>query len=235
MVARRRILRTLAAGVLLRPSRSYSNNTAPYFGSDEVDLTKLLVPPPLDYSRLTEHELSEVKELQSSVSQERQARAISDAQEGFSAFVATTILETVDASSLPLTTAFIDRLVYTQHGVTEPAKKYFGRRRPPLRDDAIRVLLPLPQSGAYPSGHATAGTVIAIMLSELLPRYRTLFMSRAIDYATSRMIIGVHYRSDLTAGYTAGALLAVALKSNILFQQDFAAARNELLTKIRLD
>lgn len=42
------------------------------------------------------------------------------------------------------------------------------------------------------------------------------------------MIVGVHYRSDLDAGYASGALMAQALMQNADFQKEFEPAKAEL-------
>ena len=112
--------------------------------------------------------------------------------------------------------------------MTTPAKKGFGRPRPPVVNEQIKPLIKLSKSGAYPSGHTTNGTAIAIVLAKMLPEKKDEMMARAKDYAWSRIIVGVHYRSDLDAGYASGALMAQALMQNADFQKEFEPAKAEL-------
>ena len=122
----------------------------------------------------------------------------------------------------------------TEDVVTSPAKKFFARPRPPLDDDGVKPLIKLSKSNAYPSGHTSNGTAIAIVLSAMVPEKRAELMARAEDYSLSRLIVGVHYRSDLAAGYASGALIAKELEQNADFQKEFAPARAELRAALGL-
>ena len=206
----------------------------PYFGPEAVDLTVLLVPPPAQDSDVTKAELAEVKALQASVSEARKKQAIADDDEGFVPFIATTSLATLDPAKVPLTAALIQRVLDTEDVVTSPAKKFFARPRPPLADDGVKPMIKLSKSNAYPSGHTTNGTAIAIVLSEMVPEKRAELMARAEDYSMSRLIVGVHYRSDLGAGYASGALIAKELEGNADFQKDMAPAKAELRAALGL-
>jgi acid phosphatase (class A) len=50
---------------------------------------------------------------------------------------------------------------------------------------------------SYPSGHATFGTLCAILLTEMVPEKRAALFARNRDYEHSRMVVGAHYPSDL--------------------------------------
>jgi len=206
----------------------------PYFGPEAVDLTVLLVPPPAQDSDVTKAELAEVKALQAAVSDARKQQAIADDDEGYQPFVATTSLASIDPAKIPLTVALVQRILDTEDVVTSPAKKFFARPRPPLADDGVKPMIKLSKSNAYPSGHTSNGTAIAIVLSEMVPEKRAELMARAEDYGMSRLIVGVHYRSDLAAGYATGALIAQELAQNADFQKDLAAARTELRAALGL-
>ena len=106
--------------------------------------------------------------------------------------------------------------------------------QPPRVDDSIKALAKMSKSNAYPSGQTTNGTATAIVLSEMVPEKRAELMARAEDYATSRLIVGVHYRSDLGAGFAAGALIAKELEENADFQKEMAPAMAELRAALGL-
>lgn len=110
----------------------------PYFGPDALDLTVLLAPPPAQDSEITKAELAEVKALQASVSEDRKKQAIADDDEGFTPFIATTSLASLDPAKVPLTAALIQRVLDTEDVVTKPAKKFFARPRPPKVDDGVK-------------------------------------------------------------------------------------------------
>lgn len=232
-LTRRALMGAIALAAIALATPALADDGHPYFGPEAVDLTVLLVPPPAQDSPVTMAELAEVEALQASVSEERKKQAIADDDEGFAPFIATTSLA-IDPAKAPLTAALIQRVLDTEDVVTSPAKKFFARPRPPKVDDKITPFIELSKSSAYPSGHTTNGTAIAIVLSEMAPEKRAELMTRAEDYAASRLIVGVHYRSDLAAGFASGALIAQALKQNADFQKEFAAAKAELRAALGL-
>ncbi|MCA3555356.1 phosphatase PAP2 family protein [Aestuariivirga sp.] len=231
-LTRRALIGAITALALAVPA--LADDGHPYFGPEAVDLTVLLVPPPAGDSSVTAAELAEIKALQASVSEDRKKQAIADDDEGLAPFIATTSLASLDPAKAPLTAALIQRVLDTEDAVTKPAKKFFARPRPPKVDDKITPFIELSKSNAYPSGHTTNGTAIAIVLSDMAPEKRAELMARAEDYATSRLIVGVHYRSDLGAGFASGALIAQALKQNAEFQKEFAPAKAELRAALGL-
>ena len=233
-ITRRALMGAFVLGAMGLAQPVLADDGHPYFGPEAVDLTVLLVPPPAQDSDVTKAELAEVKALQAAVSDARKQQAIADDDEGYQPFVATTSLASVDPAKIPLTAALIQRVLDTEDVVTSPAKKFFARPRPPLVDDGVKPLIKLSKSNAYPSGHTSNGTAIAIVLSAMVPEKRAELMARAEDYSLSRLIVGVHYRSDLAAGYASGALIAKELEQNADFQKEFAPARADLRAALGL-
>lgn len=58
---------------------------------------------------------------------------------------------------------------------------------------------------SFPSGHATTAGVMAVGLAYLFPRLRGLFLGLGVLVAASRSFIGVHFPSDIAAGFFFGA------------------------------
>jgi undecaprenyl-diphosphatase len=96
-------------------------------------------------------------------------------------------------------------------------KEWFDRPRP-----AVGSAVPLPESAAFPSGHATAGVAslgaLAVLAAERLParRARTWLWSAVIvggvAVGLSRIALDVHYVTDVVAGWCLGlAWLAACL------------------------
>lgn len=216
---------TIAAALWAVPA--FAEDTHPYFKGDAVPLIDLLPPPPAPDSAQTKAELDEVIALMKSATDERKKLAIADDEENVVAFLGGMGVK-LTKEQIPLTYALIQRVVDTEDEITSPAKKGFGRKRPPLVNDQIKPLIELSKSGAYPSGHGTNGTATGIVLAKILPEKKAELFARIKDYAWSRMIVGVHYHSDLDAGYTAGTLLAAAVMQNTEFQKEFEPAKAEL-------
>lgn len=86
----------------------------------------------------------------------------------------------------------------------------------------------LTKSFDYPSGHATAGWTMGLILAELAPDRATDILIRARAYGESRMICGMHNMSAVEAGRTNGSIVVAALHGSKEFRDDLEAARAEL-------
>jgi len=101
--------------------------------------------------------------------------------------------------------------------VSEPLigllKAAYGRARPP-------VALVHEVTGAFPSGHAVAGSVVAISLAIVLvhpgPARRNLEIAAAVFallMACSRVYLGAHWLTDVFGGVALGAACAIGAAS----------------------
>lgn len=114
--------------------------------------------------------------------------------------------------------------------VAGPKLKY-RRPRPYFREEGpicIKRSLGLALSPDYPSGHATWGWSVGLLLAELAPDRREAILARAKAYGESRVVCGVHNMSSVEAGQMNAENLLAALKSSDAFKADLAAARVEL-------
>ena len=114
-------------------------------------------------------------------------------------------------TALPVTAAFLARVVSTAGAVVDPAKIAWNRLRPYFVDSRVIPCLGTPTIASYPSGHANAGYVIAIVLAQIVPEKRAEIFARAQAFALNRVIGGVHFRSDIEAGRLSGTLIAAAM------------------------
>lgn len=83
-------------------------------------------------------------------------------------------------------------------------------------------------SPSYPSGHATVGAMMAILLAQMVPEHRAALFVRGWDYGQARIVSGVHFPSDVEAGRVLGTLLVGMLRLDRTFRADFDHARREL-------
>ena len=210
-----------------------AEDAKPFITAKELDLTKFLAPPPANDSAQTKTELAEILTIQVTRTPEMVARAQADAEENVWRF-ADVLGSKFTKEALPKTDAFFARVAETEGAVVDPAKDVWKRPRPHLYSNLVKPVVPLSKSGSYPSGHATVGTLMAIVLSNMVPEKRAELMARGWEYANNRVVGGIHYRSDIEAGRIAGSLIAEAIWNQSDFAAEFAAAKAELRAALGL-
>jgi acid phosphatase (class A) len=136
----------------------------------------------------------------------------------------------------PQTTPRLDALLrktLPDFGMVSAAAKTRYDRARPFEVNGRPVCTPeyepmLRGNGSYPSGHATIGYGWALVLAEVLPRRRSQLLARGRDFADSRRVCNVHYRSDVEIGMALAAPVFERLRADPVFQADLAAARVEV-------
>lgn len=142
---------------------------------------------------------------------------------------------TISKSNTPELYALLTKaLGDCSHG-TNKAKNGYMRKRPfdlynetslTPNDEAS-----LKKNGSYPSGHTTAGWTFALILAEINPERQDTILSRGYQYGQSRVICGVHYQSDVTAGRMVASAVVARLHADENFMQQLAKAKEEFARK----
>lgn len=116
-------------------------------------------------------------------------------------------------------------------------KKHWGRTRPfvyfnepSLTPDDEHELR---KNGSFPSGHTILGYSAALLLSEINPERADTLMARGIMFGESRVIVGVHWQSDVDAGRLAASIAYAKLHTNDRFLAQMKKARKEFLRKTK--
>lgn len=190
---------------------------------------QLLAAPPADGSAVQKRELDELRQIQASMTAaDFAAAARDDKSEDVTAFAAI-MGPGFNLATLPKTAALFAIVRAEEKNAAKLAKGYFLRNRPWTQDSALKTCTraDAPQS-SYPSGHATMGYSMAVILAALAPENAPALLKRAEVYAENRLACGVHYRSDIVAGQVLGTVVAEELLLNPTFQQAFEAAKTEL-------
>jgi acid phosphatase (class A) len=234
-----------------------------YVRPKQVDTTDLLAPPPAEGSEAARRDLSAVLEAQR-IARARHLtdHAIADATTSCARFDDVLGAELASSHTASVL-AFLNRAAQEGAAMTGPPKKYWHRRRPyavdprvqrladispnaplaatvrsacgpnaqlPSRDLAARALAQV----SYPSGHATFGTVCAILLADMVPEKRRELFARGQDYGHSRLVVGAHFPSDIEAGRIVGTVAVALMRESAQFQHDFADASAQLRVALGL-
>ncbi|MFB9386303.1 phosphatase PAP2 family protein [Pseudonocardia petroleophila] len=94
------------------------------------------------------------------------------------------------------------------HGASIGVKRVVRRPRPD--DPAVEVRVGTPSKLSFPSAHATSTTAAAVLFGALL--HRPLVAVIVPPMALSRLVLGVHYPSDVVAGSLLGAAVAAGAR-----------------------
>lgn len=81
---------------------------------------------------------------------------------------------------------------------------------------------------SYPSGHASIGWAWALTLAEVAPDRADAILARGLAFGQSRVVCGVHYRSDVEAGRLVGAATVARLHADPIYAAQVAEARKEV-------
>ena len=106
------------------------------------------------------------------------------------------------------------------------AKEHFGRPRPAAVDLRVKPVIEETNNG-YPSGHAMRGQLFAVILSELAPDKKSDLLARGQEVGWSRVVGGVHFPSDVTAGRFLAQAMAHELFANPAFRAELELVKKE--------
>ena len=82
-------------------------------------------------------------------------------------------------------------------------------------------------SSSYPSSHSILGWGIALALVEVMPNSQNDLLARGYEYGRSRVILGLHFPSDVQAGRLVAAYTLARLHNDAEFQKLMTAAKKE--------
>lgn len=100
-------------------------------------------------------------------------------------------------------------------GIFTSIKKFSGRKRPcEIEPHCWAKLLP-PDQFSFPSGHTITAFAVAIALGEFYQALMPALLFCALSIAISRILLGMHFLSDVVVGAVIGT--GLALSSHSLF------------------
>jgi membrane-associated phospholipid phosphatase len=101
--------------------------------------------------------------------------------------------------------------VAAAHGTSIAVKRVVRRERP--ADPTVTVLASTPSQLSFPSSHAASTTAAAILYGGLLRRRLTPVL--VLPMLISRLVLGVHYPSDVLVGSALGAAIGAGIRRRL--------------------
>ena len=195
------------------------------FRAGLVDAVKLLpAPADLDTEEMRA-ELQTVLRVQESRTDKEVKRARADEKIRTDSFQ-TALGPWLTANNLPRLQALFERMEKEAKVYSDIAKNHFKRPRPLVADPRVKPLFEQSDPG-YPSGHALRGQMFALVLSELAPDKAETLLARGREIGWSRVVGGVHFPSDVSAGRTLGQALAREMLANPAIRTELAEIHRE--------
>ena len=205
-----------------------------FISPDQVDLVKILAPPPAKDSPQTKAEIQELIGIQCRRSSKEAAAAEADANLTIFQFAGNILGPKFTPENLPITGKFFEQLCQEGEVIVKHAKDTWKKPRPFMLSQKIKPCVPKPDSWAYPSGHTTFGYLSGIVLANMIPEKKEALFARAAQYGFHRMVGGVHCRSDVEAGRIAGTVIAAIMMQNPHFQEEYSKVKNEIRKFMKL-
>jgi undecaprenyl-diphosphatase len=95
-------------------------------------------------------------------------------------------------------------------GIFHKIKRVVGRTRPRDIEPHCWACIVTRDRFSFPSGHSTTSFAVAVALGSFYPEARPLLLVLAANVAVSRVVVGMHFLSDVLVGSGMGALLGYA-------------------------
>jgi acid phosphatase (class A) len=207
---------------------------ASYISLNQVDLVKLLAPPPAPQSDEQKLDLMAVLQTQKDNTASQRDRAVADNDLSVFRIAQDVLGPDFIPARVPKTAAFFDRIWKDYRNIILATKEVWDRPRPYKVSAEVKQIGKLEKSTSYPSGHATRGYLAAIILSNMLPEKRESLFARGREYGHNRIVAGDHFPTDVEAGHFAATAIAAAFFQNEKFLNDFAEAKAELRSELGL-
>ena len=200
-----------------------------FLTSAELDQAVRLPLPPPEGSDAEKAEIAELHHIEQARTPGRLEQARWDGEHEDGSMFVPTFGPAFDLAKLPATARMLADVRHDQKLAASKAKAIYRRKRPFIVDPSLQSCSKDEKPfTSYPSGHATMGWALATVLAEAWPGKTRTIMARAADYAESRVVCEVHFRSDIDAGKILGERVAQDLLAKPAFKAEEAAAAKEL-------
>ena len=220
----------LAAGLLVAAPVGAKASQVSLLTPTELDAALVLPPPPTAGSAQATADLAELRAIEASRTPADEAAARLDGDTKNASIFVEVLGQRFDLAALPATRRLLDIVRATEKDVIDRGKDHFRRQRPyVVAPDLKSCKRNDDPFSSYPSGHATMAFSMADTLARILPARAPELLARAARYAQSRIVCEQHFRSDVTAGETLGAIVVERLARKPTFTAAVSEAQLELM------
>jgi acid phosphatase (class A) len=200
---------------------------AKFLTLDRFDLTKVLPPPPAPDSEQQKRDLAAVLAVQKSRTPAQTERALADVTAGTFGF-ADVLGPNFTAQRVPAVAALFDKIRGDAGAALSAGQSVWKRARPFAVSAEVEPVGDRPGGSSYPSVSSTVGYLGGIVLADMVPEKAAALYARGREFGDNRIVLGVHFPTDIEAGRLAATAVATALMENPAFIKEFDEARAQL-------
>lgn len=195
------------------------------------DFSQVIPAPPVDDSPAGMADLETVLNVQKwrTKKQIEEAKRV-DKQSAFG-FARPVLGEWFRSADFPRTKEVMHELGDAANKVCDEAKKHWDRPRPYQRDPRVEPVTGKPGNTSYPSGHSFGATFWSVIYAEAFPEHAREFDEQAHRAMWGRVMAGVHYPSDTTAGYVLARAVGAEMLKDPEVRRKVQEIRKEVLRK----
>ena len=195
-----------------------------YVPAGSVKAETLIAPPPARDSEAFREQMAIVLWLQQTRTPEQVAFVEKTLDvERFAPILGDALL-TVDGLELK---RVIDDAIDQVRAGYDALKGVYDLPRPFVVNDAVDPVGDARPVASYPSGHSIRAIVYARLLAEVFPDHKNDLLELAHQVGYGRVIAGVHYPIDVTAGQTLGAAYADVIVEQPAFKEAVTRIKDE--------
>jgi acid phosphatase (class A) len=165
--------------------------------------------------------------IQSSRTKVQVERALADATAGTFGF-GDVLGPNFTLERMPNVAALFDKVRHDADNALSAGKGIWDRKRPFDASGDVKPVGERPAGSSYPSATSTIAYLTAILLANMIPEKRVQLFARGRQLGARRVVLGVHFPSDVEAGRRAATAIATALLQDEHFLHDFTLATVEL-------
>lgn len=234
MMSRMRMIVVVGSMVLLSAGVASAQFPFPgYFGDRLLDTSTIVPPAPRPGSPQAEADRAIFTATRALKGTPRWDMAIGDLDERRVVYAMRCAIgvEIRELGEAPKLTRVLLRVAPDLTRAVDAPKAFYNRKRPYLEQEGeicTERSEDLAKSPDYPSGHASWGWAVGLILAELAPDRAVPILQRARAFGESRAVCGVHTASAVAAGRDNGAAVIAAVHGVPDFRTDMEAARAEL-------
>jgi acid phosphatase (class A) len=208
------------------------SQTVPYLAEGTYDAFKAVPPPPAAGSAIDQRDRRTFLATRRLKDTPRWSLARQDARKAkvLNAY-SCALGVTPSRETTPRLAEMLRRVSRDVRPAVSSPKRLYDRKRPYQVDHGaicVRSGLITALTPDYPSGHATWGWTVGLVLAKAQPQRAYAILARARAYGESRVVCGVHNASSVEAGRLNAAALVKTLDTSPAFAADLAAVGREL-------